>query len=414
MDAPIGTLARLIEKAYETITPFIHRTPMEHSTTLSTLSGAEVFLKLENLQKTGSFKIRGATYAIARLQQKGFRGGVVAASAGNHAQGVAYAASQFGFPATIVMPVHASLAKVEATKGYGAAVELVGQDFGEAYAYAQALAAKNTLRFIPAFDDLAVIAGQGSVGLEILEQLPDVDAIVVATGGGGLIAGITAAVKAHRPEVLVYGVQAQDADAMVRSYQTGHLMKGGVATIADGIAVDQPGRLPFAVIRRYVDGFVTVTDEQIATAMLLLLERCKQVVEAAGAAPLAALLSGELPLKGKRVALVLSGGNVDVVFLQHVLEYALQSEGRYWRTQVILTDRPGSLATLLMLVASTGANLLSIEHHREGRRSAVSRIEVELALETSGPAHIAQLKQLLQQEGYILSEAESSNAAPHQ
>ncbi|WP_127584531.1 threonine ammonia-lyase [Paenibacillus koleovorans] len=291
----------------------IHRTPLAHSKTLSEKSGSDVYLKLENLQKTGAFKVRGAWNRIAHLSPEERQRGVITASAGNHAQGVALSAAQAGIRSTIVMPIGATAAKIAATRSYGSEVVLHGANYDEAFTYANEVAERTGAIFVHAFNDSYVIAGQGTIGSEILDELPHLDAIVVPVGGGGLISGIGLAVKSIRPETMIIGVQPEQAASGYRSWKTGQLQRvEKPLSIADGLAVKQPGALPLAWMRRVVDEFVTVSEKQIAEAMFLLLERNKLLVEGAGAASVAALLSGVLPLAGKRVALVVSGGNVDL------------------------------------------------------------------------------------------------------
>ncbi|GAB6934218.1 MAG: threonine ammonia-lyase [Bacillota bacterium] len=305
---------RDIAEAEARLRRVVHRTPLQHSCTFSAMSGCEVYLKLENLQKTGAFKIRGAYNKVASLSPDERARGVITASAGNHAQGVAMAAFRFGVQATVVMPVGAPQAKIEATRGYGAEVVLVGQSYDESYAAACEMAEREKATFIHAFDDPYVIAGQGTVGLEILEELPYADALIVPVGGGGLISGIAVAAKTIKPDIRIIGVQAQNAPAAHDSWRKGlRLDVPASRTLADGLAVRRPGALPFRLMQRYVDDMVLVTEEAIAAAIRLFLERAKLLVEGAGAASLAALLSGQLAyLRGQRVVLVVSGGNVDL------------------------------------------------------------------------------------------------------
>ncbi len=300
------------ETAQERLRPILHHTELDLSSTFSAMTGGKIYLKCENRQKTGSFKIRGASNKIAAMIERGERCPVVASSAGNHAQGVACAAKKFGIPATIVMPKTAPIAKAQATEGYGAKVVLAGDCYDDAYARACEICREEGAAFLHPYNDLEVIAGQGTLGLEVLGDLPSVDIVIVPAGGGGLLAGVAAAIKQVNPRVKVYGVQAEGADAIARSFREGKLVTTDTAsTIADGIAVKAPGDISVELIRRYADGVLTVSDTAIADAILLLLERCKQVVEPAGATPLAAVLSGALDVKGKRVVCVLSGGNIE-------------------------------------------------------------------------------------------------------
>jgi threonine dehydratase len=390
-----------IRKAAEVIRGKVIRTPLVYSPTFSHLSGAEVYLKLENLQQTGSFKLRGASYKIHNLRSEIGSEGVVAASAGNHAQGVALAAKRAGFKATIVMPESASISKQEATRSYGGEVVLEGQNIGECIQKAKLLAQQGRILVHP-FDDPDIVAGQGTIGLEILQDLADPDFIFVPIGGGGLISGIASAVKALRPQTRVIGVQAA---ACPSAYQA--LREGGVArveadpSIADGIAVRQIGDLPFAVIRETVEEVVLVDEDQIAAAMLMLIERKKVLSEGAGSVPLAALLgrSVEIP-KGSTVILVISGGNVDSPLLERVIRQGLFRNGRIMRFSVCLDDAPWALAGLLAITARLKANVLHIYHQRSGRNLPVTLSHVEVELETRGAAHIEEIIHELQQGGY--------------
>ncbi|MBF6591580.1 MAG: threonine ammonia-lyase, partial [Ktedonobacterales bacterium] len=333
-----------IWKAQEVIRPHVYHTPLLHSRTLSGMCGAKVYLKAENLQRSGAYKIRGATYKLSRLTPEERERGVIAASAGNHAQGVAIAAAALGIPCTIVMPVGAPLAKVTATQGYGAHVVLHGEAYDEAYARARALQAESGATYIHAFDDPDIIAGQGTLGLEILSDLPDVEAIVVGIGGGGLISGIATAVKALNPDVRIIGAQARGAASMRAALDAGELVTlSTIATIADGIATRSAGVYTFEAVRTLVDEVVTVEDEDTIHAVLLLLERCKLLVEGAGAVGVAALLAGQVDLTGKRTAVILSGGNIDMNLIGRFIQHGLSAQGRYLVIQTLLADRPGEL-----------------------------------------------------------------------
>jgi len=390
-----------IERAVEVLRGKVIHTPLVYSPTFSHLSGAEVYLKLENLQETGSFKLRGASYKIQNLLGEIGPEGVVAASAGNHAQGVALAAKRVGVKATIVMPESASLAKQEATRNYGGDVVLAGQSTSESIQQARLLAQAGKV-FIHPFDDPDIIAGQGTISFEIIQDCADPDLIIVPIGGGGLIAGIAAGIKALHPRARVIGVQAA---ACPSAYQA--LKEGGVTrveagrSIADGIAVKQIGDLPFAVIRELVDQVVLVDDDQIAAAILLLVERKKVLSEGAGAVPLAALLSRSVEVpKGSKVILVISGGNIDSPLLERVIRQELFRNGRIMRFSVCLEDVPGALARFLAITAQLKANVLHIYHQRSGRNLPVYLSRVELELETRGPAHVAEIIRRMEQEGY--------------
>ena len=394
-----------VEAARARLRDAIHETPCAYSQTLSELTGTRCYVKLENLQMTGSFKERGAANLLLQLDADERRRGVAAASAGNHGLAVAFHAARLGIPATIVMPTYAPLIKVTSARRYGAEVILHGANYDEAYERAQAVVAARGAVFVHPFDDPRVIAGQGTLALEVLEQVDDVDAVVVPVGGGGLISGVALAVKARRPDVRVIGVQAAAVPAMARSLAAGDRLRVPAgATIADGIAVRQVGALAFELVRRHADKVVTVDEEEIANAILLLLEIEKTVVEGAGAAPLAALLNRPLGLAGGRVVLVLSGGNIDVTMVSRIIERGLVKDGRLVRLLVVLQDRPGALARLTALIAEERANILHIDHDRAFSRQALGSTEVELTLETSGRKQIDTLKQRLEAAGYAVEE----------
>ncbi|MFB7503530.1 threonine ammonia-lyase [Streptomyces broussonetiae] len=377
-------------------------TAMESSRYLSQLVGAPVHLKCENLQRTGSFKLRGAYVRIAGLLPEERAAGVVAASAGNHAQGVALASALLGVHATVFMPNGAPLPKISATREYGAEVRLHGQVVDETLAAAEEYAARTGAVFIHPFDHPDVIAGQGTVGLEILEQCPEVRTIVVGIGGGGLAAGIAVAVKAIRPEVRIVGVQAQGAAAYPPSLAAGHPVSvRNPATMADGIKVGRPGVVPFAIVKDLVDEVRTVGEDQLSAALLLCLERAKLVVEPAGASPVAALLAAPHSFEGPVVA-VLSGGNVDPVLMQRVLRHGMAAQGRYLAVRLRLTDRPGALAMLLGVLSAADANVLDVSHVRTDPRLGLTEAEVELHLETKGPVHCAEVGQALRDAGYTV------------
>jgi threonine dehydratase len=379
----------------------IYETPCPYSETLSALTGARVFVKLENLQMTGSFKERGAANLLLQLSPDERRRGVVAASAGNHGLAVAFHAARLGVSAVIVMPEWAPLAKVTAARGRGAEVVLHGDNFDEAYARAREIEAARDLVFVHPFDDPRVIAGQGTIGLELREQVPGLDAVLVPVGGGGLLGGVALAVKTERPAVQVIGVQAQEVPGMASALAAGtRVTVPAATTIADGIAVRRVGEHTFDLARRHADRVVTVAEEEIANAILLLLEIEKTVVEGAGAVPLAALANRRVDLEGRTVALVISGGNIDVNVIARIIERGLVKDGRLVRLRVRLRDRPGALARLTALVAEARANVLRIEHDRAFSRAPVGDTEVELTLETSGPPQIEAIKRHLAEAGY--------------
>ncbi len=391
------------ELAQERLRPILHHTELDLSSTFSAMTGGRIYLKCENRQKTGSFKIRGASNKIAAMVDRGESRPVVASSAGNHAQGVAYAAKKFGIPATIVMPKAAPIAKAQATEGYGAKVVLAGDCYDDAYARACEICREEGAAFLHPYNDPEVIAGQGTLGLEVLGDLPSVDIVIVPAGGGGLLAGVAAAIKQVNPRVKVYGVQAEGADAIARSFREGRLVTTETAsTIADGIAVKAPGDITVELIRRYADGVLTVSDTAIADAILLLLERCKQVVEPAGATPLAAVLSGALDVKGKRVVCVLSGGNIDVSFIQSIIERGLVARHRRIKFVVTLLDRPGSLMQMLGVISSSGANILQIEHDKLSEGLNPNETNVHVSLEVGGEEHGDAVIAALREKGYLV------------
>ncbi|MFZ3559510.1 threonine ammonia-lyase [Streptomyces sp. BH055] len=379
-------------------------TSMAHSHHLSQLAGTPVHLKCENLQRTGSFKLRGAYVRIAGLLPEERAAGVVAASAGNHAQGVALASSLLGVRSTVFMPVGAPLPKVAATREYGAEVRLHGQVVDETLAAAQRYAEETGAVFIHPFDHPDIVAGQGTLGLEILEQCPEVRTILVGVGGGGLAAGIAVAVKALRPDVKVIGVQAAGAAAYPPSLAAGHPVAiKSLSTMADGIKVGRPGDIPFELVSGLVDGVRTVSEDALSSALLLCLERAKLVVEPAGASPVAALLSEPGAFEGPVVAL-LSGGNIDPLLMQRVLTHGLAAAGRYLSLRLRLTDRPGALATLLQVLSVADANVTDVSHVRTDPRLGLTEAEVELHLETKGPAHCTEVEAALREAGYTVIE----------
>ena len=390
------------ERAARRLEGIIHKTELDYSSTFSAMAGGEVWMKCENRQKTGSFKIRGAANKIGALLERGELGGaVVASSAGNHAQGVAFAAHSHGIPATIVMPKAAPIAKIQATEGYGAKVVLCGECYDDAYEKAMEICRDEGATFLHPFDDYEVMAGQGTVGLEILSVLPTVDTVVVPVGGGGLLAGVSACIKQANPRVKVIGVQAEGANAVWRSFHEGKRVESErVSTIADGIAVRCPGEKTVAEIMKYADDMVTVSDNDISAAILLLMERNKQIVEPSGASSLAAVLSGKIETADKKTVCLLSGGNIDVSFIHRVIELGLVSRHRRIKFATRLPDSPGSLMRLLHIIADTGANIMTINHDRLCPSLSPSEILVHIACEVGGEEHSASLLKRLADEGY--------------
>jgi threonine dehydratase len=393
-----------IEAARDLLAGVAVRTPMEDSRWLSALAGGPVLLKCENLQRTGSFKARGAYVRISRLSEAERARGVVAASAGNHAQGVALAAQLLGIKATVFMPEGAPIPKEKATRGYGADVVFAGRYLEDALAAARAFQAENGAVMIHPFDHVDVVAGQGTVGLEIVEQAPDVRTVLVPTGGGGLLSGVALAVKSLRRDVRVVGIQAKEAAAYPESLRKGHPVPlEGMNTMADGIAVGLPGEVTFAAVRDHVDDIVTVSEESMSRALLALLERAKMVVEPAGAAAVAALLDDPTSYETPAVA-VLSGGNIDPLLLGKVIQHGMASAGRYISLHVNIRDVPGGLAELLTEVGRAGANVLEIVHERISPSLDLDRVEVHLQLETRGAPHAEKLITRLRECGYRIHE----------
>jgi threonine dehydratase len=392
------------EQARNVVAQVARRTPMESSRFLAERLGVPVYLKCENLQRTGSYKLRGAYHHISALSDEDRARGVVAASAGNHAQGVAFAARELGIMATIFMPVGVALPKLDATRSYGADVVLRGNSIGETMEAAAAFAAETGAVIIPPFDHPDVIAGQGTLGLEILEQAPDATTIVVPIGGGGLAAGIASAAKQQaaregRP-LRIVGVQAENAAPYIASLAAGEPRQVPVVpTIADGIAVYRPGELNFAIIRDAVDEIVTVSEDDIARALLVLLERAKLVVEPAGAVAVAAMMTGAVKSDGPVVA-VLSGGNIDPLLMQRVVAHGLAASDRYLTLSIGLPDRPGQLARVAELLAEANANVIEVLHTRHGSGLQISEVELQLSVETRGPEHRASVVEVLRHAGY--------------
>jgi len=380
----------------------VRRTPMVPFSTLAGMSGAAaIWLKCENLQRAGSFKVRGASNRIAALTADERARGVITASAGNHAQGVAVAAAAHRVRATVVMPASTPLAKIEATRGYGAEVLLRGDAYPEASAEAARMAAETGMIEVHAFDDPRIVAGQGTVALEILEDVDDIDVLIVPVGGGGLIAGVAVAAKALRPSIRVVGVQAAHAPGVARSFRERRAVQVPPApTIAEGVGAAGPGDVTLPLILEHVDDVVTVSEEAIAEAMVLLLERAKFVAEGAGALGVAALHSAAVNVSGKRAAILISGGNVDLQRLARIVEHGLMEAGRYMNVTVAVEDRPGTLAPLSRLLADAGANILSVDHHRFGVRLPVGWVEVALLLEVRNQQHAGEVEAALQSVGY--------------
>jgi threonine dehydratase len=406
---PAGVTLAEIEAARERIRDFVYETAAPTSSALTRRTGcAAVYLKLENRQKTRAFKARGALNRILTLDEEALGRGIIAASAGNHAQGVALGAQLKGVAATIVMPEGTPITKVGATRSYGAEIVLAGASYNDAYEHALELAQETGKTFVHAFDDPYVIAGQGTIGLEILEQRPEVEAVLVPVGGGGLVAGIACAIKEKAPHVRVIGVQTKALPSMRESVRAGELATLPPAvTIADGIAVTRPGDLTFPLVQRYVDEVVAVSDEEIAAAILFLLEREKLLSEGAGAAGVAALLNpviDQLDLKGKHVCAVLSGGNLDMTLLSRVIDRGLVQTGRLTQLRLHLPDAPGALADLTSIVGRLRANIIEIEHTRAFRELTLNETEVEVSLETRGPEHVEEIMDALREAGFrILS-----------
>lgn len=393
------TTLAAIQKARQGLAGVTQVTPLLSSRFLSEHCGGRVWLKAEHLQRGGSFKLRGAYNRLANLNDQERKNGVIAASAGNHAQGVALAASLLGIKATVVMPSGASIAKVEATRAYGASVIPFGATLDESLVHALEIAKEKGMVLIHPFDHEDIVAGQGTMGLEILEQCPDVETVLVCTGGGGLLAGTAIAIKEQNPKVKVIGVQAANAAAYppsLAAHKPVALEK--MTTMADGIAVGKPGDVPFAVIEKYVDDIVTVSEESISQALILLLERSKQVIEPAGAVSVAALLEHKNLGKTPLVA-TLSGGNVDPLLLLRVIRHGMASIGRYLAMSITIPDRPGSLAALLSEIATLNASVVEVEHERERGDIRVDEVEVLVVLETRGQSHCEEIVQAIRDSG---------------
>ena len=392
------TLDKVYHAAY-VLKPVIRKTDLIPARQINPES--EIYLKTENLQVTGSFKVRGAYYKITQLSDEEKAHGVIACSAGNHAQGVALAAAHSGIPSLICIPDGAPISKVEATKSYGAQVELVKGVYDDAYNRAVELQKERNLTFIHPFNDPDVIAGQGTIGLELLKQLPDMDAVIVPVGGGGLISGVAFAIKSLNPKCKVYGVQAAGAASMKASLeQNGPHSLTGVSTFADGIAVKCPGDLTYELCSKYVDDVVTVSDDETATAILALIEQQKLITEGAGAVAVAAAMFNKVDVKGKKVACILSGGNTDVTILSKVINRGLMKAGRSTELIIEMIDKPGQLKEVSALIADLGANVVSVHHDRGGEDTDINGCYLRIAMETRNWAHVEQIEKAISDAGY--------------
>ncbi|MBQ7227150.1 MAG: threonine ammonia-lyase [Clostridia bacterium] len=389
-----------IIEAKERLASVVQKTPLDYSTTFSAITGGDVYLKCENMQKTGSFKVRGAYNKIAKLHESGNLKAIVASSAGNHAQGCAYAATAMGVKATIVMPKTTPIAKIVATEGYGAKVELYGDYYDDSYRRAREIEKEEGAVFIHPFDDEDVIAGQGTIGIEMLEDVPDLDMVIVPAGGGGLVAGVACAVKSINPNCRVIGVQSEGAPAIALSFkEKKHISLDYIYTIADGIAVKNPGSVTLDVINEYVDDVMTVSDGDIASAIIHLIERTKMIVEPAGATTLALILSGKLNIKGKKVACLLSGGNIDVSTIGKIIEQGLVRRGRKIEFSIQLQDKPGMLEKVSHILAREGANVISITYDRTHAELEFNETILHIGCEVGGKEHSERVAQALIKEG---------------
>ena len=393
-----------IEAAAKLLDGVIAHTPIEQSRALGRLTGSNVYLKCENLQRAGSFKVRGAYVRMAKLSPTERDRGVVAASAGNHAQGVAVAAARLGIKARIFMPLGVALPKLAATQGHGAEVVLHGHNVDEALAEAQRYSDETGAVFVHPFDNVDVVAGQGTIGLELLDQIPNLDTVLMGVGGGGLLAGVAVAIKARAKElgreVRIIGVQAENAAAYPPSLAADALVPlTKVSTIADGIAVGRPGQLPFSIIRELVDDVVTVSEDSLARALIFLLERSKMVVEPAGAVGVAALMDGKIENPGN-TAVILSGGNIDPMLMLKVIQRGLAAAGRYLVVRILLDDRPGSLATISRIIAESDANVTGVDHTRVGGSISMGDVAITINMETKGHEHCEQVLNNLRAQGF--------------
>ena len=393
---------QMVQEAQERLKGVAQKTGLSYTNSVSDLAGCDVWLKLENLQRTGSFKLRGAYNKVASLTPEEREKGVIAASAGNHAQGVALAASVYGCQSTICMPKHAPLTKVAATRGYGANVVLHGDFFDEAAAKAVELTKEHGYTFVHPFNDPLVIAGQGTIALEIIEQLPDVDVIVAPIGGGGLISGLAVAAKNVNPKIKVIGVQTENMPSMKESIDQGHILTvNGKASLADGITVKTPGDVTYEICKKYVDDIVTVDETEIAGAILWLIERVKTVSEGAGAVPVAALMNGKISgIRNKKVAALVSGGNIDVNNMTRVINSGLLRSWRKVFFETVIPDQPGELVKLLTLISDSNANVLSITHERSQHGISMGYTAVSFELETANEKHVERLMEILKDNHY--------------
>lgn len=394
------TLDKIYHASY-VLKDVIRPTPLVKTEAIS--DNCEIYLKPENLQTTGSFKIRGSGYKISQLTDEEKKRGVIACSAGNHAQGVALAATKYGIKSLICLPDGAPISKVEATKGYGAEVCMVPGVYDDAYNEALRLRDEKNYTFIHPFDDENVIAGQGTIGLEILSEMPDVDAVVASIGGGGLISGVACAIKSLNPNIKVYGVQAEGAPSMYESIKQGKIIKlDSVSTVADGIQVKEPGEHTFEFVKKYVDEIVTVNDDEISSAILKLIETQKMIAEGAGAAALAAVMFNKLPVKGKKVVCIVSGGNIDVTILSRVIKRGLLMTGRQQTVCIELQDKPGQLLAVSKIIADLGANVISIHHERASEGTDINGCYLRIVLETRNFEHVKQITEALTKNGFKL------------
>ncbi len=390
-----------IQEAEKVLSDIISPTPVKLSSTFSRMTENSVYLKAENLQKTGSFKVRGAFNKIQSLSEAEKERGIVAASAGNHAQGVALASDLLGIKAVVVMPENAPLSKIAAAEGYGARVILSGKNYSQAELFAVDLAAGEKMTFIHPFNDIMTIAGQGTIGLEILREVPEAEVVLVPVGGGGLISGVALAVKKIKPEIQVVGVQTSSCSVLCESFQKGRLLsRKRNSTMADGIAVETPGNIPFELIQRFVDNIITVEEEDIAFTILLLMERARLIVEGAGAVGLTALITGKVNVKRKNVVVLLSGGNIDVTLLARIIERGLARSGRLIKFSAVIPDAPGALKGLLEEISVQGANVLDIRHNRLDTEVPVEYARVELMLETRDKEHSREMIKALRKKGF--------------
>lgn len=387
----------MIREAREVLRDVIAKTPVVKADKIHD----NLWIKAENLQSTGAFKLRGAYYKLSKLNEEERSRGIIAASAGNHAQGVAYACKKMGIMGTIVMPKTAPLSKIEATRSYGVTVELQGDTFNDAYAFAKNLQTITNAVFIEPFNDEYIMAGQGTIGLEILEKVEDVDVVLVPVGGGGLISGIACAIKAIRPQCKVYGVQAANAPSMAESIRLNEITTlESVATMADGIAVKTPGDKTFIACQEYVDGILLVSEEEIAASILVLLEKMKMVSEGAGAVAVAAAMFNKIGINNRKCVAVLSGGNIDVNFLSKIIDLGLIKTGRKVVLNLNVVDKPGNLSSILDIISSTGANIVNIDHSRITDEILINRCHVKIVIETLSHEHIETIVQTLHERGF--------------